>query len=178
MSDLTAKIQRVLQLDREATGGPWKPTTDIDYEASTATAVGPMKQVGGGSPMEVAYFGAAMTRADAALIAEYRTAAPSLARALVAEQARVADLERQIANEADEQTFLRLALKSAGDGNATLAAERDALRADLADALKSARHFVCKVKDRILANQRVGDLDYDQLVTLLGKIDAALAGST
>lgn len=124
MSDPTETARRVLDLDKQATQGPWA------QQGSAATCW--VDQPGGKSVIHWTGFDAASTHPgarlhDAALIAEYRTAAPELARALLESQAA-------LANESDEQMFLRLALKSADEGNAALAKERDEARAALAAA--------------------------------------------
>lgn len=133
MSDLTQTIQRVLDLDKQATPGPWVPwlVKDRDEDDTLWIATSSCHNAD-----------EAQVRKDAALIAEYRTAAPDLARALVAEQGRVADLERQLA-----------ALREHGLGNAAAIVkqardaeserdeaqkERDAARGEVAELLAHA----------------------------------------
>lgn len=105
--DMKQLAQRVLDLDAQATDRVWIPwitrDADEDNEWIATSSCHTSDE--------------AQARRDAALIAEYRTAAPDLARALVAEQARSADLERQLAALTDERDDLK--------------AQRDAMRADV-----------------------------------------------
>lgn len=85
MSDLTETIQRVLELDKQATGGPWMLSgSEPDDTVRVDMATKPYHRI-------TADANETRTRkANCTLIAEYRTAAPELARALLEMHAALA----------------------------------------------------------------------------------------
>lgn len=79
MSDILETAQRVLALDREATEGPWFHDRDLPEWKANVARVG----THGIAPPD-GVIPRIDAGPDAALIAEYRTAAPELAREVVA----------------------------------------------------------------------------------------------
>lgn len=121
MSDIRHLAQRVLDLDKQATPGPWETDGVYDlYVFRKPRGNGVMvadrnveydDEAPAGSLVRARGTGAGLTEAQQAvnmrLVAEYRTAAPALARALIASldenarlRAALAEIERRIREEA------------------------------------------------------------------------------
>lgn len=108
-------LEEVLRLDREGTAGPWHMRAAETENGYGTHAVSPDSAIEDGlSPTDLTLVGRTITMGvsghDAALIATYRTAAPALARALMAERAYVREVEaseKRLMAEAEE---LRLTL--------------------------------------------------------------------
>lgn len=165
MSDPTETARRVLDLDKQATQGPWRWDPKRGTYEYNAQNVGGFVAGGaavchfGNSEQYYPEQGEPPNEADRALIAEYRTAAPELARALLESQAALAAAEEgrlaalDIAKGAyEERDEARAALAAAlaraeaaerdwidakadfGQQTAAWGREIDALKADLATA--------------------------------------------
>ena len=90
MSDLTTTVQRVLDLDKQATPGPWTPQMMEGIDGDTLSAAGPEHAITDDENDDERDNSSDAALADARLIAEYRTAAPVLARAVTALEAKLA----------------------------------------------------------------------------------------
>ena len=117
MSDPTETARRVLDLDKQATQGPWRWDPKRGTYEYNAQNVGGFVAGGaavchfGNSEQYYPEQGEPPNEADRALIAEYRTAAPELARALLESQAALAAANARAADatkRAIEQERLRI----------------------------------------------------------------------
>jgi len=171
MSDLTATIQRVLDLDREATAKPWR------WDPKRGTYESDNQNVGGfvAGGAAVCHFGNAEryypsegeppNEADRDLIAEYRTAAPDLARALVAEQGRVADLERQLAasrKAGEEMRAMYMRKAAVVDGLDAQLAEANARADEWEDKARADKTRLSNLLWRDLYRE-LGDLNFQHM---------------
>ena len=86
MSDPTDTARRVLDLDKQATQGPWVPWIVNDRDEGAALWI---------ATSSCHNADEAQAKKDAVLIAEYRTAAPDLARALLESQTALAAAEEE-----------------------------------------------------------------------------------
>lgn len=84
MNDIKQIAERVLALDAEATEGPWSRATSESEDGAEMSACGPEHNITFASDDEdddeLREREMALVEADAALIADYRTSAPALAR--------------------------------------------------------------------------------------------------
>ena len=136
--DLKHLARRVLDLDAQATKGPWTNSFDEDGNANDVVVWAPTQPeasdfIGNVGAWEGDRAGGVMFDLDvknAALIAEYRTVAPALARALLAaldENARLRALQP------------KLALLATAYDHAAKAVPDRVLRSVLVDATKTLR---------------------------------------
>ena len=167
MSDPTETARRVLDLDKQATQGPWAPwiVQDRDEDAALWIASSSCHNAD-----------EAQVKKDAALIAEYRTAAPELARALIESQAALAAANaRADAAEAAEAAAIRTMDQALDEYaklprvEADLATAREAVR-EMVDGLREARAVLATSGGRVrLPEQK------PLTIACIDSIDALLA---
>ena len=170
MADPTETARRVLDLDKQATQGPWRWDPKRGTYEYNAQNVGGFVAGGaavchfGNSEQYYPEQGEPPNEADRALIAEYRTAAPDLARALLESQAALAAAEEgrlaalDIAKGAYEERDEARAALAAANSRADLAYEEKALAdrefvasqkivRDLVETLQWCRHTISNAND-------------------------------
>lgn len=144
MSDPTETARRVLDLDKQATQGPWRWDPKRGTYEYNAQNVGGFVAGGaavchfGNSEQYYPEQGEPPNEADRALIAEYRTAAPDLARALLESQAALAAAEEGRLAALD---IAKGAYEARDEARAALAAANS--RADRAEATIEAALTAC-----------------------------------
>lgn len=195
MADPTETARRVLDLDKQATQGPWRWDPKRGTYEYNAQNVGGFVAGGaavchfGNSEQYYPEQGEPPNEADRALIAEYRTAAPDLARALLESQAALAAAEEgrlaalDIAKGAYEERDEARAALAAANSRADLAYEEKALAdrefvasqkivRDLVETLQWCRHTISNAND-ILRDE--DEEDTAEVDAALVEIDALLA---